>query len=166
MPDTMPTHESPTSRVWYLRTAQSSDGEVHEQRVEYAPGSPFPPAHFHPAQDEHFEVEQGRMRFVVDGREQLVEAGGGIDITRGTPHQARNGSETEVAVVRWETRPALRTTEFFSTAACLGSQARLLDSALLAREFREVFRLTGPTRLLVPPLAGLARVLGRSLPEP
>jgi mannose-6-phosphate isomerase-like protein (cupin superfamily) len=166
VPDTMPTHESSTSRVWYLRTAESSRGEVHEQRVEYAPGSPFPPTHHHPAQDEHFEVEQGSMLFVVDGHERLVEAGGTLDIPRRTAHRARNASEDEVAVVRWETRPALRTTEFFSTAARLGDEAGLLESALLAREFREVFRLSGPTRALVPPLAGVARLLGRSLPQP
>jgi mannose-6-phosphate isomerase-like protein (cupin superfamily) len=165
VPNTRPTHENAASRVWYLRTAESSRGEVHEQRVEYAPSSPFPPSHYHPAQDEHFEVEQGRMLFVVDGREQLVEAGGCIDIPRRTPHRARNASEDDVAVVRWETRPALRTTAFFSTAARLG-EAGLLDSALLAREFREVFQLAGPTRALVPPLAGVARLLGRSLPEP
>jgi mannose-6-phosphate isomerase-like protein (cupin superfamily) len=164
MPATKPTHEDATSRVWYLRTAQSSDGEVHEQRVEYAPASPFPPTHHHPAQDEHFEVEQGRMLFVVDGREHVVEAGGSIDIPRRTPHQARNASDREVAVVRWETRPALRTTEFFTTAARLGDDRGLLQSALLAHEFRQVFRLSGPTRALVPVLASVARLLGRSLP--
>jgi mannose-6-phosphate isomerase-like protein (cupin superfamily) len=164
MPTTEPTYGDAMSRVWHLRTAESSNGEVHEQRVEYAPGSPFPPTHHHPAQDEHFEVEQGRMLFVVDGRERIVEAGGSIDIPRRTPHRARNASDREVAVVRWETRPALRTTEFFTAAARMGHDRGMLQSALLAHEFRQVFRLSGPTRALVPVLAGLARLLGRSLP--
>jgi non-heme chloroperoxidase len=162
--DDRPTHADDTSRVWYLRTGEDTDGEVHEQRVEYVPGSPFPPTHLHPGQDEHFEVERGQMLFVVDGVEHLVSAGGTIDIPRGTPHRARNASTSASAVVRWETRPALRTTAFFSTAARLGDDMGLLDSALLAHEYRDVFRLTGPTRLLVPIVAGLARLARRSLP--
>jgi mannose-6-phosphate isomerase-like protein (cupin superfamily) len=163
--DEQPTHADATSRVWYLRTAEDTGGEVHEQRVEYLPGSPFPPAHLHPAQDEHFEVERGRMLFVVDGTERIVSAGETLGIPRGTPHQAKNASQSESAVVRWETRPALRTTAFFSTAARLGDDMGLLDSALLAQEYRDVFRLTGAIRLLVPAVAGLARLARRSLPH-
>jgi mannose-6-phosphate isomerase-like protein (cupin superfamily) len=165
-PNGPPTHEDAATRVWYLRTAASSDGEVHEQRVEYRPGSPFPPAHLHPAQDEHFEVLRGAMRFVVDSREQVIRTGETLDVPRGTPHRARNASATEPAVVRWETRPALRTTAFFSTAAQLGDDRSLLDGALLAHEYRDVFRLTGPLRLLVPVLARLATLRGRTLPAP
>jgi mannose-6-phosphate isomerase-like protein (cupin superfamily) len=160
-----PTHEDSTSRVWYLRTATSSHGEVHEQRVEYFPGSPFPPVHLHPAQDEHFEVERGHMLFDVDGTEHHVSAGGTLDIPRGTRHRARNASSSESAVVRWETRPALRTTEFFTTAARLGDEMGLLDSALLAHEYDDAFQLVGPARMLVPGIARLATLLGRSLPR-
>jgi mannose-6-phosphate isomerase-like protein (cupin superfamily) len=164
--DDEPTHEDAVSRVWYLRTAASSDGEVHEQRVEYRPGSPFPPTHLHPEQDEHFEVEHGRMRFLVDGEEHLVGAGETLDIPRGTPHRARNASGSEPAIVRWETRPALRTTAFFTVAARLGDDMDILDAALLAREYREVFRLTGPLSTVVPIVATLARLSGRRLPDP
>lgn len=127
---------------------------MHDQRVEYVRGSPFPPSHLHPAQDEHVEVEQGRMLFVVDGAERIVRAGQTLDIPRGTAHRARNASRTEAAVVRWETRPAPRTTEFFTTAARLGDGMGLLDAGLLASEFRDVFRPTGLTRWLVPVVAG------------
>jgi hypothetical protein len=41
--DVQLTHEDATARVWYLRTREDTDGEVHAQRVEYPPGSPFPP---------------------------------------------------------------------------------------------------------------------------
>ena len=57
MGDDLPPHEGATSRVWYLQTAASSHGEVHEQRVESLLGSPFPPTHSHPDRDEHLEVE-------------------------------------------------------------------------------------------------------------
>lgn len=160
-----PTYETSTSRVWHVRTGETSGGDVHEQRVEYFPGSPFPPAHYHPNQDEHFEIERGAMLFVVGGEERVVRAGESLDIPRGTPHRARNASDTDPAFVRWETRPALRTTEFFLTAAALGDEAGLLDSALLAHEYRDVFRLSGPLRPLVPVVAGFARLVGASLPD-
>lgn len=164
MGDDLPTHEGATSRVWYLQTAASSHGEVHEQRVEYLPGSPFPPTHAHPDQDEHFEVEAGAMLFVVAGEEHRVVAGDALDIPRGMPHRARNASRSASAIVRWETRPALRTTEFFSTAARLDAQGSVLDAALLAHTYRDVFRLTGPTAVLVPIVARVARLRGRRLP--
>jgi mannose-6-phosphate isomerase-like protein (cupin superfamily) len=160
----LPTHEDATSRVWYLQTAASSGGAVHEQRVEYLPGSPFPPTHLHPDQDEHFEVEAGAMLFVVREQERRVVAGDALDIPRGTPHRARNASSSASAVVRWETRPALRTTDFFSTAAQLGDERSVLDAALLAHTYRDVFRLTGPTAALVPIVARFARLRGRRLP--
>jgi mannose-6-phosphate isomerase-like protein (cupin superfamily) len=160
-----PSHESATGRTWYLRTSADTGGALHEQRVEHAPGSPFPPMHYHPSQDEHFEVERGAMLFVVDGVESTLAAGGTIDIPAGAAHKARNASLTEPAIVRWETRPALRTGEFFAVANRLGDRAGPLDSALLAHEYRDVFRASGLPGVLIPLLAAVARVLRRRLPE-
>lgn len=158
---TPPTYETSFGRVWFLTTGTDSDGAVHEQRVEYRAGSPFPPEHHHPAQDEHFEVESGAMLFVIRGEERILQAGESISIPRQISHKARNASDSEVAVVRWETRPALRTTEFFTTSARVRGT---MQSALLAFRYRDVFRLSGPTGLVVPLIAGAARLLGRRLP--
>jgi hypothetical protein len=100
----------------------------------------------------------------VDGIEHEVGAGETIDVPRGTVHQARNASAELPAVVRWETRPAMRTTAFFTTVGRLGDRMGLLDSALLAHEFRDVFRPTGVAGLLVGAVARIARLSGRSLP--
>jgi mannose-6-phosphate isomerase-like protein (cupin superfamily) len=159
---TEPSFSSKTTNTWVLTTAADSDGEVYEQRVEYLAGSPFPPAHYHPAQDEHFEVESGAMVFVVDGEEKRVSAGESIDIPRGTSHKARNESSEESAIVRWETRPALRSEEFFAATATLASGP--VDGAVLASEYRDVFRLSGPVAVAVPVLALLGRLTGRRLP--
>lgn len=137
---------------------------MHEQRVEYLPGSPFPPEHFHPAQDEYFEVESGAMLFVVDGTKTLVRAGETIEIPHGRPHKARNPSVDMSAVVRWETRPALRTTEFFATVGRMDG-AGVLPSALLAHSFRDVFRATGPTGWLTPIIGRFAPLVGSRLPD-
>lgn len=160
-----PTYVTRNTKVWFLRIASDSNGEVHEQRVEYHPGSPFPPTHFHPSQDEHFEVETGEMLFVVDGAALVVSAGSTIDIPRGTPHKARNASADRSAVVRWETRPALRSTEFFAVANWLGDDMGFLEGALLAHSYRDVFRLTGAIGALLPLVAGVANLFGRRLPS-
>lgn len=164
MPDDGPSWTSPTTRTWLLRTATDTNGELFEQRVEYAPGSPFPPTHYHPAQAELFEVEQGAMVYVVDGKERRVEAGETLALPPGVAHKARNASATGPAVIRWETRPALRSEAFFRTAAAVG-QAGPLERALLAREYRDVFRVTGLLGWAIPLVAGLARLLGRRLPD-
>ena len=156
-----PDWETPTTRTWVLH----ADAECFEQRVEYAPGSPFPPNHLHPAQEERFAVEQGAMIYLVHGKEQRLEAGQVLEIAAQVPHKARNASADEIAVVRWETRPAMRTEAFFRTAGALG-ESGLLHGALLAHEYRDVFRATGLLGLLVPIVATVARILGRKLPEP
>jgi mannose-6-phosphate isomerase-like protein (cupin superfamily) len=87
-------------------TAAESDGELHEMRVTYAAGAPFPPPHLHRAQDERFEVHEGVLLFLVDGHEHIVRAGESIDIPRRSVHQARNPGDVP-ATVTWQVRPAL-----------------------------------------------------------
>lgn len=139
-------------------------GEVHEQRVEYSPRSKFPPSHFHPAQDEQFVIESGQMLVIVGGDKHLLSAGESIEISHGSPHKMRNASKSEPAVVRWATRPALRTTEFNEASSRLSGN--ILDRALFAHEFRDVFRLSGLQGVLVLLLARLASRLGRRIPSP
>ncbi|HUG07289.1 MAG TPA: cupin domain-containing protein [Acidimicrobiia bacterium] len=153
-----PTFETATSKVWFLRTADDTGGEVHEQRVEYSPDTRFPPTHYHPIPDERFEIESGEMLAIVDGEKRLLSAGETIEMTRGTRHTMRNPSKDEPAVVLWETRPALRTGEFHLAAAGLENGSGLLDRAAFAHGFRDVFRLPGVQGLLLPLLARLASV--------
>lgn len=164
MIEDQPTWTGPATRTWLLQSGSTTNGELFEQRVEYAPGSPFPPSHYHPAQSELFEVEQGAMVYVIDGRERRLEAGEMLELPPGAVHKARNASATAPAVIRWETRPALRSEAFFRTAAAL-REAGPLERALLAHEYRDVFRATGLPGLATPLLASLARLLGRKLPD-
>lgn len=150
----------------FLRTAAETGGEAHEQRAEYSPGSPFPPLHSHPRQEETFTVESGELVFEVEGVITVLGAGDVLRIPAGATHRARNASSEEPAVARWETRPALRTGEFFVTAHHLPASAGPLVLARLAHEYRDVFRMAGPAALAVPVLGRLARILGRRLPVP
>lgn len=160
-----PTFETPTTKVWFLETGPETDGDRHVQRVEYAPASKFPPKHYHPSQDERFEVESGQILVVVAGKKRILSAGESIDIPRKTTHKMRNPSKDEPATVLWITEPALRTTEFHMAAAGLAGGSSILDRAVFAHEFRDVFRLAGLQGLLLPALAKLGSALGRRPPD-
>jgi mannose-6-phosphate isomerase-like protein (cupin superfamily) len=155
-----PTFETATSKVWFLQTAEDTGGEAHVQRVEYSPDTGFPPTHYHPFQNERFEVESGEMLAIVDGEKRRLSVGEVLEIEQGTRHTMRNPSKEAPAVVKWETTPALRTGEFHLTAAGLEKGSGLLDRAVFAHEFRDVFRLPGLQGVLLPLLARLGSAKG------
>jgi hypothetical protein len=77
----------------------------------------------------------------VGGAEREVAEGGHIDIDRGVVHAMWNPA-SERAVMLWQTRPALRTEQFFEAVAALMSdpQADPQEGAALVHEFAGVFR--------------------------
>jgi mannose-6-phosphate isomerase-like protein (cupin superfamily) len=139
----------------------------------YAPHGSAPPAHYHPAQDEHFEILEGSLTVEVSGVQRALRAGETIDIPRGTPHRMWNPS-AERARARWETRPAGRTEDWFRSLASLlgtdrvdaGGKPKVLPFAALAHEFRDTFRLAVPpepiARIAIAALARIARMTGRA----
>jgi mannose-6-phosphate isomerase-like protein (cupin superfamily) len=72
--------------------------------------------HVHPLAEERFLVTSGRIKVVVDGREQLVGPGEQAVVPRGRPHHFLNGwdGDTEFTV---EFRPAQQHLLFFSNFA-------------------------------------------------
>jgi quercetin dioxygenase-like cupin family protein len=78
----------------------------------YASDATGPPPHYHPSQDEHFEVLEGSIAATIDGLQRIFTAGDAFDIPRGTVHTM--GPHDGAARVRWEVRPALRTWEFLN----------------------------------------------------
>ena len=143
----------------------------------YAPRGSAPPAHYHPRQDEHFEILEGTLRIEVAGVERDLKAGETLDIPRGTSHRMWNPGAHPVRA-RWETRPPGRTEEWFTALAGLqGTRAvdasgrpKLLPFAALAHEYRDTFRLAagpGPaTQIAVRALALAAKVTGRTPKRP
>jgi quercetin dioxygenase-like cupin family protein len=129
-------------------------------------GSP-PPRHFHPSQDERFEVLEGTLVARVDGEEHRLSPGDVLEIPRGAVHQMWNpGSEPARAL--WRTSPAGRTAEWFAAIDALLRSGRVgsdgmpgpLAFGVYLTEYRDVFRLAGPQPLLRPAFAALG-VLGR-----
>ena len=90
--------------------SRAPDLLVMEQ--SYEADADRPPPHFHPSQDEHFEVLEGAIALKVGHARSVVPAGESFDIPRGTVHTM--GPAGGPARVRWEVRPALRTEQFLT----------------------------------------------------
>ncbi len=76
-------------RIRVLADAASTGGRAAIFEETTAPGM-GPPLHRHGRDDEYFFVVEGTVKFVVDGREFTVEAGGFALAPRGSTHTFRN----------------------------------------------------------------------------
>jgi mannose-6-phosphate isomerase-like protein (cupin superfamily) len=106
----------------FVKTAVDTDGELLEMEATYGPSSTQPVPHFHPNQSEHFEILEGVMHARVDGTQRELRAGDELDVDAGTVHSMWNPGP-EPARTLWQTRPALRTEEFFEQTAAVFSEA-------------------------------------------
>ena len=147
---------------------RSSSADAIEVEASYGPEGSPPPKHFHPSQDEHFEVLEGTIHARLDGEERTLERGDKLDIPRGMTHQMWNPG-TEPARVLWRTSPGGRTEEWFRAVDGLYRDGKLgkngmpspLAFAVLLREFEDTIRLSGPGPVMGPAVAGMA-ALGRA----
>ncbi|MEA2305422.1 MAG: hypothetical protein QOH43_2702 [Solirubrobacteraceae bacterium] len=128
--------------------------DLLEVEVTWDPGDHHPLAHVHDAQDERFAIHDGELTVVLDGIRRTLHAGETLDIPRGTPHTMWNTGATP-ARAGWQTRPALRTAEFWAELHA-ARQTRPTDAhglltpvaaAPLLREYRSEFRLALPRPL-------------------
>ena len=158
-------------RIIFNRTAAKTNGEYLEIELQLAPDGTVPGMHVHPAQEERFEVLEGRMKFRMGMR--TIEAGPGdvVTVPAGKAHKFTNAGD-ETATARVTVTPALDMERLFETAAELAEDGRVLrsgmpkplDLALFVREFRREVR--GPfspgavQRATLAPLAALAKLRG------
>ena len=156
-----------------VQTAADTGGRLLEMEATYRPSSIEPVVHFHPSQREHFEILEGRMMArIADAPARELKAGDTVDVDAGVVHSMWNPGP-EIARSRWETRPALRTEEFFETTFRLAREGKTdekgvpgpLQVAVVASEFRDEFRTTSPPpamqSVVLAVLAPIGRLLGR-----
>src|SRR3954467_7338615 len=84
-------------------TVVGESPDLLELEAAYDAGGSPPPAHYHPSQDEHFEVLEGTVRVRTPDGERDLRTGETVDIARGTVHQFWNAG-VEPARVRWQVR--------------------------------------------------------------
>jgi quercetin dioxygenase-like cupin family protein len=146
-------------------------GDQLEIQIWAEPGAEVPP-HFHPTQEERFEVLAGRLRFTVEGRQTIAGPGDRATVPPGAVHRFENVGGEE-ARMRVEVEPGLDIEETLTEAAELARAGKFtrrgiprgpraaLDVAAFAERHGETTVITSPPpwlqRILLPPLAALAR---------
>ena len=158
------------ARVLTLRdgeqlTIRSSTPELLDMEAEWQPANHDhkPPYHFHPLQDEHFEVHEGQLTVKLAGENIVLRSGDSLDVSRGTPHTMWN-SGGSVARATWQVRPAIRTEQFFTAmhkmraagAVGKGGMITAPAAAMIVKAFPDEFRLVMPELARRPAIALLA----------
>jgi len=152
----------------FMQTAAETAGAVHVQQARYAPHSEPPPYHCHPRQEERFQILEGALLFHISGEDRIARAGEEVGLARGVFHRAHNPHDAPALVI-WETRPALRTAEFFYTmnrAARGRARPRLVDAAAILAEYHEEIRLAKPSTLVQRIVFGCLAPFGRNALHP
>lgn len=90
------------------------------------PVGTFVPPHIHPTQDEFIYMLQGRMDFVLDGKDAFAEAGDLIRLPKGIPHGIFNKTDSDVKCFFW-VAPSRRLFDLFWALHNLGSDANPAD---------------------------------------
>jgi quercetin dioxygenase-like cupin family protein len=94
-------------RLLFLETSRETGGEYVLVECTVQPNGFVAAAHVHPYQTERFEIEQGTIKFKLDGKEIVAEAGDTVVVPAGASHKFWNAGETEAVFVT-EVRPALQ----------------------------------------------------------
>jgi quercetin dioxygenase-like cupin family protein len=150
--------------IVFRKTSSETGGELLEVESRWSPGGVEPVEHYHPSQEEHFEVLAGTLGVRVGGEERTLGSGDTVVVPAGAPHAMWNAGADQARAL-WQTRPALRTETFFETVWELDSKPGLLQGAVLMNEYADEFRLVKPPwpvqRVLFGVLAPIGRALGR-----
>jgi len=137
----------------------------------YSPNSSKPTSHYHPNQEEHFEILSGTIFTEIGGQTRSFEAGESFTVPMGTHHWMHNTSP-EPGKVIWQVRSALKTETLFETLWGLAIDGKtddsgvpnLLQIAVIFREYEREFRLSKPPyrlqKILFAILAPIGRLLG------
>jgi hypothetical protein len=129
------------------------------------------PEHIHPAQEEIFEVLEGEMTFIIQGRTSTHHPGETVIVPPGVRHALKNlgTSESKARVTLDPGFDARSFFEIFSALAREGKTVRhgvprnLLTRAVIARRYRREIALAFPPVALQQLFAAPAAALGRRL---
>lgn len=120
-------------------TVVRDDDEVLELVSHWLAGTEQgPPPHFHPEQEEHFEVLEGTLEVKLDGETLELRAGDSFDVPAGAVHEMRPVTEARAS---WEVRPPLRTLGLFEALAEMNRTQDFSRAAEVLAEYQAEFRL-------------------------
>jgi quercetin dioxygenase-like cupin family protein len=148
-------------RMVFEETSDTTGGELVRVRAFHPPGGEAPIEHYHPFQEERFEVIAGSMAVRLDGGETTRSAGERFVVSPEVVHAMWNPG-SQPAELLWETRPALKTGEFLERVWGLEGKPGPLELAVIVRAYDEEVRLTKPSRPVQRALFAVLAPLGRS----
>ena len=132
-------------RIVFRKTAQDTDGQLLEVET-FIPAHGWPLGwrrHFHPSQEERFEILAGTGEFEVDGKRGLARQGDVVTVGPRIVHRFQNSSAEDLRLLV-QLRPALRIEFMLEAMFALGRTGRLtrratprnpLVAAALAHDF-------------------------------
>ena len=82
-------------RLVFRKTAKETAGDLLEVESFLQSGSSVPLAHFHPLQEERFEVLSGTLHTWIGGREHIYSAGERFVVPAEAVHEMYNGGSDE-----------------------------------------------------------------------
>jgi quercetin dioxygenase-like cupin family protein len=150
----------------FRKTAQDTNGDLLEMDAFYRPHGEKPPLHFHPSQAEQFQVLAGSFQVQLGDQSRVYQAGESFQVPAGVPHAMHNIAD-EKGHLLWQTRPALKSEEFFEKMWGMelaeGSKkglGRILRLAVIFQTYRREVRLVNTgQRVALWLLAPLGRML-------
>lgn len=150
--------ETLTLRPGERLTIKRADSEVLEVVAQWGGAGDRPPPHYHPAQDERFEVLEGELHCERGRGDEAFGVGDVFEVPRRTVHRMWAAEPTRAA---WQVRPPLRTLEFFRAVDALhrrDADPSPLRFAPILREFGDVFRIPRVPRAAIGLMAATARL--------
>lgn len=164
---------NPATGEWIQFTEIPEDGGEDMARFSWrsAPGAAIT-EHMHPYQEERFTISAGEARFIVDGETHVVGPGETIVVPVGVRHSETNQGTVDVEGTV-ELRPGLHSRQMHEAFAGLATEGKTnsrgaptnpLQLGATVWHFRRESRATSPPiwlqRVVLPPLAALAKILG------
>jgi quercetin dioxygenase-like cupin family protein len=138
-------------RIKFLQTASDTNGAFLEMISTYEAKSLEPPLHYHPFQEEYFEVISGEISVRINGEIEVLGPGHQLYIAKSTVHAMWNNSE-KPSSIRWKMMPAMEMENFLETLMGLANEGKtkpngapgFLQWSFVVNRFHKVFRLARP----------------------
>jgi mannose-6-phosphate isomerase-like protein (cupin superfamily) len=147
----------------------SPDGASYTFDWYLPPHSPAPPPHWHPRQEERFEVISGQFTVMLGDTKHVLRPGDTIVVPVGGLHAVANDTDEETCV-RTVFAPALDIHMFFETLFAIRRSSQglmqLARMSVLFRAMPDYIGFPAPLRLVAIVLASITRLLGYRLPVP
>jgi len=160
-----------TGEFGYVRIGtDETNGELLVSDLRVRPGGAVLGAHLHPTIDERFTVLKGKIGYLLDGKQGVLQAGESADLPRGLVHDWWNAGDEEARVIV-EVRPGRRFEQMALTLFGLAREGKTdkkgfpnpLQMAVIGQEFRDVVQFMSPPPWMQGILFGLLAPVGRML---